>query len=68
MEPGKAGDSVFQNTGKNEKMSQIPDTFMKAVNNLRLYLDSLDKVRFGALLLIWFFRSATHRQNNRMNI
>ncbi len=36
MEPGKAGDFVFQNTGKNERMSQIPDTFMKAVNKLGL--------------------------------
>jgi site-specific recombinase XerD len=36
MEPGKAGDFVFQNTGKNEKMSQIPDTFMKAINKLGL--------------------------------
>ena len=36
MEPGKAGDFVFQNTGKNERMSQIPDSFMKAVNKLGL--------------------------------
>jgi integrase len=36
MEPGKAGDYVFQNTGKHEKMGQIPDTFMKAVNKLGL--------------------------------
>jgi integrase len=36
MEPGKAGDFVFQNTGKNERMSQIPDTFMKAVNKIGL--------------------------------
>lgn len=36
IEPGKAGDFVFQNTGKNERMSQIPDTFMKAVNKVGL--------------------------------
>ena len=36
MEPGKAGDFVFQNTGKNERMSQVPDSFMTAVNKLGL--------------------------------
>ena len=36
MEPGKAGDYVFQNTGKNERMSYIPDTFTKAVNKIGL--------------------------------
>ena len=44
MEPGKAADYVFQNTGKNERMSQIPDTFMKAVNKCGLN-DSVDDAR-----------------------
>ncbi len=44
MEPGKARDFVFQNTGKNERMSQVPDTFMKAVKALKLN-DSVDDSR-----------------------
>ncbi len=36
MEPGKVGDYIFHNSGKNERMSQIPDSFMKAVNKLAL--------------------------------
>ncbi|MFH0730757.1 MAG: tyrosine-type recombinase/integrase [Pseudomonadota bacterium] len=49
MEPGKAGDFVFKNTGKNDRMSQIPDTFMKAVNKIGLndsVVDSRLKVVF----------------------
>ena len=42
MEPGKAGDYVFQNRGKNEKMSQIPDSYMRAVNKLELNKDIID--------------------------
>jgi integrase len=44
MEPGKARVFVFQNTGKNERMSQIPDTFMKSVKALKLN-DSVDDSR-----------------------
>jgi integrase len=44
MEPGRAGDFVFQNSGKNEWMSQIPDTFMKAVNKIGLN-DSIEDSR-----------------------
>jgi integrase len=36
MEPGKARDFVFQNAGKSDRMSQIPDSFMKAVNKIKL--------------------------------
>ncbi len=44
MTNGKAGDYVFKNTGKNERMSQIPDSFMKAVNKCGLN-DSIDDAR-----------------------
>ena len=44
MEPGKAGDFVFQNTGKKERMSEIPDTFMRAVNKIGLN-DSVEDSR-----------------------
>jgi len=54
MEPGKAGDFVFQNTGKNERMSQIPDTFMKAVNKIGLN-DSVEDSRLKVV-----FHSCRH--------
>jgi site-specific recombinase XerD len=44
MEPGKAGGFVFQNSGENYLMSQIPDSFMKAVNKLKLN-DSIEDSR-----------------------
>jgi integrase len=54
IEPGKAGDFVFQNTGKNERMSQIPDTFMKAVNKVGLN-DSIEDSRLKVV-----FHSCRH--------
>ena len=44
MEPGKAGGFVFRNSGENDRMSQIPDSFMKAVNKLKLN-DSIEDSR-----------------------
>jgi len=44
MEPGKAGAYVFQNTGTNERMAQIPDSFMRAVNKIGLN-DSIEDDR-----------------------
>jgi len=44
MEPGNAVDYVFHNTGKNERMSQISDSFMRAVNKIGLN-DSVDDPR-----------------------
>jgi site-specific recombinase XerD len=54
MEPGKAGDFVFKNTGKNERMGQIPDTFMKAVNKIGLN-DSIQDSRLKVV-----FHSCRH--------
>jgi len=54
MEPGKAGDFVFQNTGNNERMSQIPDSFMRAVNKIGLN-DSVDDSRLKVV-----FHSCRH--------
>jgi site-specific recombinase XerD len=44
MEPGKAGGFVFRNSGENDRMSQIPDSFMRAVNKLKLN-DSIEDSR-----------------------
>ncbi len=44
MEPCKAGDFVFQNTGKKERMSEISDSFKRAVNKLKLN-DSVEDSR-----------------------
>jgi len=44
MELGKAGDFVFQNTGKKERIGEISDTFKRAVNKLKLN-ESIDDSR-----------------------
>jgi integrase len=44
MEPGKAGDFVFQNTGKKERIGEISDTFKRAVNKIGLN-DSVEDSR-----------------------
>jgi site-specific recombinase XerD len=44
MELGKAGNFVFQNTGKKERIGEISDTFKRAVNKLKLN-ESIDDSR-----------------------
>ena len=44
MEPGKAGDFVFQNTGKKERIGEISHTFKKAVKKIGLN-DSVEDSR-----------------------
>jgi len=49
VEPGKAGDFVFQSTGKNGRISEISDTFKRVVNKIGLndsIVDSRLKVVF----------------------